>query len=77
MKIEPIHDRDYAAVADIYNYYIASTVVTFEEELIGAAEIAKRATAVADATLPWLVAWLEWVSNPPIWTENRRVPMVP
>lgn len=47
---------DGAALADIYNYYIADTVVTFEEELVDAAEMARRVDDVHGLGLPWLVA---------------------
>lgn len=56
VKVEPIHEQDYAAIADIYNYYVANTVITFEEEAISAVEIGRRASAVAKAGLPWFVA---------------------
>jgi phosphinothricin acetyltransferase len=47
---------DAGAVAEIYNHYIANTVVTFEEETLPASEIARRIEAVQSASLPWLVA---------------------
>jgi phosphinothricin acetyltransferase len=49
---------DAGAVAEIYNHYIANTVVTFEEEVLPAAEIARRIETVQSASLPWLVAEL-------------------
>jgi phosphinothricin acetyltransferase len=58
---EPITIRaaapaDAAAIAAVYNHYIAQTVVTFEEELVSPAEIARRIEDVRSASLPWLVA---------------------
>lgn len=47
---------DAAAVAGIYNHYVAETVVTFEEEPLAAAEIERRMEAVRSAGLPWLAA---------------------
>jgi L-amino acid N-acyltransferase YncA len=47
---------DAAAVARIYNHYVAETVVTFEEEPVAAAEMARRMAEVQAASLPWLVA---------------------
>lgn len=47
---------DTNAIAAIYNHYISETVVTFEEEPIQAAEIARRIADVQSASLPWLVA---------------------
>ena len=45
---------DAAALAAIYNHYILHTVVTFEEQVIDAAEMARRLAAVM-AQHPWLV----------------------
>ena len=47
---------DAAALADIYNHYVAETAVTFEEEPVSAAEMARRIEGVQAASLPWLVA---------------------
>ena len=47
---------DSATIARIYNHYIAHTVVTFEEEVISAAEIGRRMDDVLSASLPYLVA---------------------
>jgi phosphinothricin acetyltransferase len=47
---------DAAAIAGIYNHYVAATVVTFEEEPVPVAEIARRVEEVRSASLPWLVA---------------------
>lgn len=47
---------DAAAIAGIYNHYVTETVVTFEEEPVSAAEIARRIEEVQSASLPWLVA---------------------
>lgn len=45
---------DAAAVAAIYNHYIATTTISFEEQPVAAAEMAGRIASVG-ATLPWLV----------------------
>jgi L-amino acid N-acyltransferase YncA len=47
---------DAAGVAAIYNHYVGQTVVTFEEEAVPAAEIARRMQDAAAASLPWLTA---------------------
>lgn len=49
-------EADAEAIADIYNYYITDTIVTFEEEPVTEAEIARRINQVQGAGLPWLVA---------------------
>ncbi len=47
---------DAAAIAAIYNHYVANTIVTFEEEAVPAADMAQRIGEVFSAGLPWLVA---------------------
>jgi L-amino acid N-acyltransferase YncA len=49
--------EDAAALAEIYNYYISDTIVTFEEDVIDAAEMANRIAEVT-AKFPWIV-WEE------------------
>lgn len=46
---------DGEAIARIYNHYVAHTVVTFEEEAVAVAEMARRVSDVQSAGLPWLV----------------------
>ena len=43
-------------VTAIYNHYIQHTIVTFEEELVADAEMARRISDVRADGLPWLVA---------------------
>lgn len=47
---------DGEALCRIYEPYVTSSIVTFEEEPVGAAEMSRRVRVVADASLPWLVA---------------------
>jgi phosphinothricin acetyltransferase len=47
---------DAGAIAGIYNHYVLETIVTFEEEPVAPAEMAKRMAEVQAAALPWLVA---------------------
>ncbi len=54
--IRSVEQQDAKAITGIYNYYIANTVITFEEELIGTNDINNRIKAVKKAKLPWLVA---------------------
>ena len=44
------------AIADIYNHYIQTSIVTFEEQPVTAVEIARRIEEVQSASLPWLIA---------------------
>ena len=54
--IRKAKDKDSETIADIYNYYIRNTVITFEETEITAADISSRIERVNKAKLPWLVA---------------------
>jgi len=54
--IRPATASDASAIARIYNYYIQNTVITFEEQIVSADEIAGRIEAVTSVSLPWLVA---------------------
>ena len=47
---------DADTIVRIYNYYISETVVTFEEERLDVAEMARRIANVQALGLPWLVA---------------------
>jgi len=47
---------DAAAVAAIYNHYVANSIVTFEEQPVPDAEMARRIEEVNAASFPWLVA---------------------
>jgi phosphinothricin acetyltransferase len=52
--IRPATEADAAAVAEIYNWYVANTVITFEVDPVPAAEIAQRMRNVLGAH-DWLV----------------------
>jgi L-amino acid N-acyltransferase YncA len=52
--IRPATADDAAAVAAIYNHYVATTTISFEEQPVSAADMAGRIAGVT-ATLPWLV----------------------
>lgn len=47
---------DAAAIAAIYNHYVAATIITFEEELVGTQEFTRRIEGVLGQRLPYLVA---------------------
>jgi phosphinothricin acetyltransferase len=46
---------DAARICTIYNHYIATTTISFEEEPVTPAEMARRIADVGAANLPWLV----------------------
>jgi L-amino acid N-acyltransferase YncA len=54
--VRPAAPTDADTLARIYNYYVSSTIITFEEDPIDAAEVARRMDEVAAAKLPWFVA---------------------
>jgi phosphinothricin acetyltransferase len=55
VNIRDATPRDADAICRIYNYYIAETVITFEEEQIDATEIATRIDKVQSVGMPWIV----------------------
>ena len=56
MTIRLAHSSDPTRIAKIYNYYIANTVMTFEENPITALDIQTRIEETKAEGLPWLVA---------------------
>lgn len=52
--IRPASSADAAAIAAIYNHYVASTTISFEEEPVSDDDMANRIASVG-AKLPWLV----------------------
>lgn len=57
IRAATVADAD--AIRRIYNHYVANTVITFEEERVSLAEMARRIEAVRAKSLPWLVDELE------------------
>lgn len=55
-RVRAAETDDAAGIAEIYNHYISESVITFEEEQVTAAEIARRVAEVRSTSLPWLVA---------------------
>jgi L-amino acid N-acyltransferase YncA len=49
-------ESDAQAIADIYNYYIKNTVVTFEELPVTHKDIIERIGKITGSNLPWLIA---------------------
>ena len=52
--IREVKSTDGAEIAEIYNYYILNTTVTFEEEAITATDMAGRIAGITEK-FPWLV----------------------
>ena len=57
--VRPVTAADAEAIARIYNYYVANTVITFEEEAVSAPDMAARIAEIQSLSLPWLVAVVE------------------
>jgi len=54
--LRPATSADAAAICVIYNHYVTTTTITFEEEPVTGEDMAQRIADVAAAGLPWLVA---------------------
>jgi phosphinothricin acetyltransferase len=54
-SIRPASPADAERICAIYNHYIATTTISFEEEPVAPADMAKRIADVGEANLPWLV----------------------
>jgi len=54
--IRSVAKEDAASIADIYNYYVTDTVITFETQAITAEDMLQRITKIQSDNLPWLVA---------------------
>ena len=52
-RVREAAPSDAEAVAAIYNHYITTTLVTFEEEPVAVAEIGRRMEDVRSESLPW------------------------
>ena len=59
VAVREASSKDAEQIAGIYNYYIANTVITFEEEPVSESDMAARIAAVQNQGLPWLVAHLD------------------
>jgi len=54
-KLRDAVAADAAAIAAIYNHYVATTVISMESDPVGPSEMTRRIAEVQDAALPWLV----------------------
>ncbi len=55
MEIRTATTADAETLAEIYNFYVADTVVTFEEEVVSADEMAWRISDIQGRGYPWIV----------------------
>ena len=61
MHLRPALTADAAAIAAIYNHYILTTTISFEEEPVDGDEIARRMAGVQSTGLPYLVAEVDGI----------------
>ena len=54
--VRPASPADAGLICAIYNHYVATTTITFEEEAVTEPDMAQRIADVEAAGLPWLVA---------------------
>jgi len=54
-RIRPATPADAARICAIYNHYVTTTTVSFEEQAVTEPEMAQRIADVGAAGLPWLV----------------------
>lgn len=54
--IRPAEKSDAKSIVDIYNFYIANTVITFEETVVSVSDMSERIQETVAEGLPWLVA---------------------
>lgn len=54
--IRSVEPSDASQLADIYNFYVKNSLITFEENSVLAEDMAQRITNINSANLPWLVA---------------------
>jgi L-amino acid N-acyltransferase YncA len=55
IQIRPATPADGQSLARIYNHYVTTTVVTFEEDPVEPSEMSLRVEEVRSASLPWLI----------------------
>ncbi|MYM40484.1 arsinothricin resistance N-acetyltransferase ArsN1 family B [Duganella qianjiadongensis] len=56
MKIRDAIAEDALAIVDIYNHYVLTTTISFEEQAVTVTEMQQRIADVQRGGLPWLVA---------------------
>lgn len=56
LTVRPALSEDASAIAEIYNHYIRTSTITFEEQPVSAADMAARIAEIRSISYPWLVA---------------------
>ncbi len=55
MKLREVKQEDAAAICEIFNYYVANTIITFDEAPVSDQKMRERISETTTA-LPWFVA---------------------
>jgi L-amino acid N-acyltransferase YncA len=58
-EFRPATTADALRICAIYNHYVATTTISFEEDLVSEDDMARRIADVNAAGLPWLVLTLD------------------
>lgn len=56
LSTRAVESDDAAAIANIYNYYVENSHISFETTAVSATEMANRIGAIVELGLPWFVA---------------------
>ena len=56
LTVRPAHPGDAGQIAAIYNHYVMTSIITFEETEVAAPEMAHRIIEIQSTPLPWLAA---------------------
>jgi L-amino acid N-acyltransferase YncA len=59
ITVRDASESDHQSIAEIYNYYVLNTTITFEEEVVTISEMGRRVESVRSAGLPWIVLVLD------------------
>lgn len=59
VQIRPASSDDVEQIAEIYNHYVLTSTITFEDQPVSVSEMAHRVLEIRTIPLPWLVARFE------------------
>ena len=59
MELRDATPDDAAAIVAIYNHYVTTTAISFEEDTVSADAMRERIANVQESDLPWLVATID------------------
>ena len=73
MELRDATAADADAIVGIYNHYVATTVISFEEDAVTELAMRERIAEIQKAGLPWLVATLDGEVVAYAYASNWRV----